>query len=106
LTMNHDRIITDLLNAMGAIRWAAQHRPPSDAAPYIDGLAEQAIANATAQMTRNADGYLVAASPARPSTETESSPEPPKVINLMDALRKALDSVNAHRKTAATGDSK
>ena len=47
-----DQVVTDLLNALGAIRLAT-------ADPYVQGIVEQAIKNVHAQMTRNSDGYLV-----------------------------------------------
>jgi hypothetical protein len=47
-----DTLITELINAMGAILRA-------DNLDFCKGVAEQAIANARAQQVRNADGYFV-----------------------------------------------
>jgi hypothetical protein len=63
----HDRIISDLVNALDTIRREAQAKErefkgrfgETDGFAYIDGVAGQAINNCRAQQVRNTDGYLV-----------------------------------------------
>lgn len=52
-----DNVVRNLLDALDRIARAAD--TPHPTVSYIQGMAEQAIRNAHAEMTRNSDGYLV-----------------------------------------------
>ena len=58
----HDRAVTDLINALDAIRREAEGRGSLN---FIIGAASQAIANAKAVCVRDKDGYLVVRNPER-----------------------------------------
>lgn len=53
----HDRIIAELVNALDAIR--RESAKPEASRHYINGIAQQAVANCDAQREQNSDGYLV-----------------------------------------------
>lgn len=53
-----ERLIADLLNALGAIERTALSNN-SAACMRIHGMASQAFANADAMLERNSDGYKV-----------------------------------------------
>lgn len=55
----HERIVSGLLTALGAIRREAHERASEGSLDFIYGLATQAEINCTSQLERNSDGYLV-----------------------------------------------